>query len=434
MLRSVASLAAATARYKRASALHTTTAAAAARRAASSSSRPARRGLGAALLKRTARAAAGGGEGEGEGEGRSTTTADAFAPREPAPEYPPGQGGNEAESLLGEWLRVQEGHTRRVDMMKSSREEREGALEAGEGETDPFVLRMAFYSSLLHNDLLFFTGAPAGGGGGGDQEEGVSMQVFELSGGRAALCLFTSMERCADFAQRFTRDSVERFPQIAVREAEAEEEDEESAAPASADAAETAAQAASDVDGGSSRGLEIVGFGRGGGEKGVPLPSELRGAWLNGRTCLEMCTSDDPHAAHKLAVLVNPYSEVEVSLSQAHVGEILSGNPYQLLKMTVEKLFGAFLEEYCGDVSAATCLLLSCHPMLDPAYAADSQPVVILVLESSNIAQTLDQIAWGKEATAELESTLTTFSSLHLHVPEDLPAEVLEGVEPFYQR
>eukprot|EP00754_Rhynchopus_humris_P046578 Rhum_TRINITY_DN6129_c0_g1::Rhum_TRINITY_DN6129_c0_g1_i1::g.19214::m.19214 len=423
MLRSVASLGAATTRLKRASALHTT---AAARRAAS---RPARRGLGAALLKRTARAAAAAG-----GEGGSAAAADAFAAREPAHEDPPGQGGSEAESLLSEWLRVQEGHTRRVDLMKSSRVEREGALEAGEGETDPFVLRMAFYSSLLHNDLLFFTGAPAGGSS--DDESDANMQVFQLSGGRAALCLFTSMERCADFAERFTRDSVEGFPQIAVREAGAEGEEKVESQPASAGAAveEKEKAASGDVDGGSGRGLEIVGFGRGGGEKGVPLPSELRGAWLNGRTALEMCKSEDPRAAHKLAVLVNPYSEVEVSLSQAHVSEILSGNPYRLLQTTVEKLFGAFIEEYCGDVSAATCLLLSCHPMLDPAYAADAPPVVILVLESSNIAQTLEQIAWGKEATAELESTLTTFSSLHLHVPEDLPAEVLEGVEPFYQR
>ena len=308
--------------------------------------------------------------------------------REYNQQTPPEEAG-EIETALVDWMAVQGRHTERVHALKDSLATRQEC--ADDMAIDPFLLRVSFYAALLEGEVLFFTNETEG------EPDVPSIRIFSLEGNQVAICLFTSIAKCELFAERVTSTQLATYDSVLVR---------------SEDDTNT---------------INAIGMN---GLTSSDVPSSMEGAWLKGRDVLPHCRTDVPGADAKVHVVVNPFSPESVSIPQSHIREMLDGNPFDILKATVEHIFGKFIQEYCPEVRGCTTLLLPYHPLGEEDE--DAPPALLLVVDSENMDDTLRALHWGKSASAELDSFVTNFACLHIHPVSDIDPVLLKGVDPFF--
>ncbi|KAJ9466710.1 hypothetical protein DIPPA_18434 [Diplonema papillatum] len=329
---------------------------------------------------------------------------------------PPTNAG--VEKRIEDWLELQRQHNDRIDAKKSGRLQR---LEVGRDEVgadpirDPFRKRLDVYDSLLRGELLMLT---TGDG------EGCDAQLFDVGSARGALCLFTSMGYVGAFGEGYAaqlRDSVDN---VVVRPPA-----REPSTLAGGDSSEEVASA-SDDKGIEEEAGDLIAVKNG---EVFPLTSSLTGTWQLARDCFDLaCKADDPAIARRLQVVVNPMSVTQFTIPQQHLWCLLNDCPLDLLVKEVSDVFGAFFADNCaGEVTYAVAAAYPSHPFARPDEQVDG-PVLLLVLDSTDFDSTFKKLARAKQHSADLESFLTTFSMMHVHVPHELPSDFVIPNAPFF--
>ena len=280
------------------------------------------------------------------------------------------------ESTLDKWITTQKKHSNIVEMMRTSRLTRREAVSQGYG-IDPYFERCDFYHELKQSEIIFFIN---------NEEDGV--QLFQLHNSDVeAVCLFTSMKYCQLFSEKMATSLKQDTSVI------------------------------KDV------GSKVVAMKD---YKEVDIPLSFNGTWQPAEMILETIADLVQTTVSRIQVVVNPMSDKEVVVPLPHLFELSKGDLRQILVSEVDRLFSPFFEQYCPEVKSAYSMCVPCHPTLPI-----TEPVTLLLVQSSNFNSTCSTIEWGKLQTSELESQLTTFSTLHIHEVHEMPREI-DDCMPFY--